>query len=144
MSFAGEVGKNFGSTIQESLALAKQQQPQREPDFRPDVELGDSMSVSRSRIPSPVQNQFINNLQTVVFSESAAIESRRNAYTSLQRSTDPYAALVLERFHASGLILDEQLQIPTCKYSHTERPASQESLKGKQRLAKFVQKILGN
>ena len=84
------------------------------------IYLDDSLALAR-RInklsPESGLPSHIRNLQTVLFSESAEIESRRHAYANLQRSTEPEAREVLQRFAESGLPLDEKLHVPECRYA---------------------------
>lgn len=82
--------------------------------------IDDSLAVARRINQLPTSSslpQNIRNLQTVLFSPQAEITSRRTAYANLQRSAEPEAKEVLDRFAKSGLTLDEKLNVPECGYN---------------------------
>ena len=90
--------------------------------------LEDSLATGRRMAqlpePSPTQSQTVRNLSTVLFSPQAEITSRRTAYANLQRSAEPEAKKVLDRFHASGLSLEERITAPASALSSAQKAIS--------------------
>lgn len=59
--------------------------------------------------------EHLRNLKVVLFSRSAELNARRNAFQTLARSSDAAAQSILQEFSKSGLSLQEHIEAPKQK-----------------------------